>query len=489
MAATGARDRAPNVLVVILDAVRAQAVRWGGGSGSVDTPVLEALVRGGATVFRRLVAPANWTIPAHMSFFTGTYPSAHGRRTFQKGAAPFETVAAWLRRQGYQTGLFTEQLHLVSGYGLEDGFEVRRARRIMASNEDRTPLHQLVGNRRILYSGVIRKMVERVPPAVFPVNALNYPQEVAFKAERCTDFVNTEFDRWIEERDRGKPFFGFVNFVDSHEPYPSLNGDRALGFWDRWYSRTARYYLLAVPELQRFVPWAELERGYLDTIRESDAKVGHLLETLDRASERQRTLVVVTSDHGQSFGERGNVYHGCGATESITRVPIMVAPPDGVSLPAIVEPWVSLCELSGWLKATASGKPPFDPTGKAPFPFVPASRQAGYVYFEGGPASDQNRSLRGIRLDLSWNHRQIAAYLEERKYLLDLGTGVIEYWTYPSDPDHDEGTRLDPPEVSEVRRKIFGPYEALDAERQKTRPLAPTEEVVLDEQMRSWGYE
>ncbi len=489
MAARSARDRAPNVVVVILDAVRAQSVRWGGGAGAAATPVLEGLVRGGATVFRRLVAPANWTIPAHMSFFTGTYPSAHGRRTFQRGAAPFETVAAWLKRQGYQTALFTEQLHIVSGYGLEDGFDVRRARRIMTSNEDRTPLFRLVGNRRILYSEFLRKIVERIPPVVFPVNALNYPQEVAFKAERCTDFVCTEFDRWIEGRDRAKPFFGFVNFVNSHEPYPSLDEDRALGFWDRWYSRTARYYLLAVPELQQLVPWAELQRGYLDTIRESDRKVGELLQTLDRAGELQRTLVVVTSDHGQSFGERGNVYHGCGATESVTRVPIAVAPPDGVSLPAVVEPWVSLCELSGWLKAAASGKAPFDAMGKAPFPFAPASRQTGVVYSEGGPASDQNRSLRGIRLDLPWNHRLIAAYQEDCKYLLDLRSGAIEYWTYPADPDHDVGTLPSASEAPELRRKIFGAYEALDAERQKSRPLAPTTEVVLDEQMRSWGYE
>jgi arylsulfatase A-like enzyme len=424
-----------------------------------------------------------------MSFFTGTYPSAHGLRSFVKGPPPFETVASWLNRRGYATGLFTEQLHLVSGYGLEEGFELRKATRIMQSNDDRSSLHRLFGRRKVLYAPTLRETIRAIPPVVLPVNALNYRSEVSFKRERTTEFVPREFRSWITGRDRHRPFFAFVNFVNCHEPYPELDGQNGVPFFPKWFSRTARYYLLAIPELQSHVPWQTLERAYLEAIRQADAKVGELLRALDDAKELDNTFVVVTSDHGQSFGESGNVYHGCGATESIVRVPCVVRPPEGVALPRRVEPWVSLTEASGWFRAVANGRPAFDATGRAPFPFVPQSREAGIVFFEGGPASDQNRSLRGVRTDLTWNHRLVAAYRGQEKLVLDLVTGAIDAWKFPGDPDHSSPTRLTASEAKTTRPEVFGPYERWEAERLATRGSTPVVEAELDEQMRSWGYE
>jgi arylsulfatase A-like enzyme len=481
--------RGPSLLFIILDAVRAQSVRAGGATTPAETPVLDGLVRDGATVFDRLIAPANWTIPAHMSFFTGTYPSHHGLRSFVKGPPAYETLASWLNRRGYATGLFTEQLHLVSGYGLEDGFEIRKATRIMQSNDDRTSLHRLFGRRRVLYSSAVRETIAAIPPTVLPLNALNYRSEVSFKRERTTDLVPREFREWITHRDPRRPFFAFVNLVNCHEPYPELDGQNEHSFLARWYARTARYYLLAIPQLQSHVPWEAVERAYRESIRHADAKLGALLAALREAGELDRTLVVVTSDHGQSFGEGGNVYHGCGATESITRVPCVVRPPEGIDLPRRVAPWVSLTEAWGWFRATANGKRPFDAEGKAPFPFVPQSREGGVVYFEGGPASDQNRSLRGIRTDLSWNHRLVAAYRDEEKMILDLDTGTVDRWRYPGNPDTSPPDRLGDQEARSLRREVFGPYERWDAERRATRGPAPVVEAELDEQMRSWGYE
>lgn len=481
-----APGRRPNIVVVLLDCVRAKSVRTGGASAGAVTPVLDRLARPG-TYFPRAVAPANWTIPSHMSFFTGEYPSAHGLRTFRPGAAPRETIAGWLKRRGYATALLSEMVHLVAGYGLEDGFDYRFARRLGLSDADRTTTNRLVPYAGFLYSEPVRRLLARLPPLVIPMNAFNHPQEVAFKQQFCGEYMVEAFSAYLAARDRRRPFFAFVNLVNAHEPYVA----EGLGPLARWFARTPRYYLLAVEGLQREVPWSGLLGGYHRSIEEADAKVGRLLAALDREGLSDETLVIVTSDHGQSFGEGGNVYHGCGATDSITRVPLWVRPPAGFSVPGRVERWTSLCDLPSWIRAAASGLAPYDDEGRAPFPHSAAAPDDGIVYCEGAPASDPNRSLRGIRTDQLWNHRLLAAYREEEKYILDLETGRVYGGPIrPEDEEQPAPAPVDPARADRVRSEWFGAYEGDEARRRRVeRPGTPGAlPEDLAHRLRSWGY-
>jgi arylsulfatase A-like enzyme len=481
-------DRSPNVLLIVLDAARAKSLAVGGGRPVAHTPVLDRLATEG-TRFTRAVAPANWTIPAHMSMLTGTYPSTHGARTFRRGPPPFESIATWLKGRGYQTAVMTEQLHLVGGYGLEEGYDGRFASRMLMPNEERHIAYQLFGGSPWLYSAEVRRLVERLPTTIVPLNAINHPGEVTFKRERCGEKIVQDFRSWIQTRDPQRPFHALVNMVDGHEPYPITENGAPRGFLDRWYSRTPRYYLLAVPGLQRKVPWDVLEAGYRQCLQDADRKVGELLGALGEAGELARTLVIATADHGQSFGEGGNVFHGCGATESITRVPLVIVPPSDVKVPELVTRWTSLCEIPAWIKAAATGRAPYGPDGMAPFPFSASVPDPGIVYAEGGPASDQNRSLRGIRTDAPWNQRLVAAYRGEEKYLLNLATNGLERWALNSDPDVTPGEPLVGDAGRTLRREVFGRYEEADVQRITTHTGVQGVEVELDKYLRSWGYD
>ena len=76
-----------------------------------------------------------------MSIMTGTYPWVHRRRTFVRGDAPMETIAMWLKRRGYSTGMFTEEAHLTGGAtpsaetmnleAKQQVVDLRRSRRLM----------------------------------------------------------------------------------------------------------------------------------------------------------------------------------------------------------------------------------------------------------------------------------------------------------------------------------------------------------------------
>ena len=102
--------RPPNVVTIVLDCARAKNFSTSGGDRLAKTPEIDSLAASG-TAFPRAVAPANWTVPSHFSIFTGAYPSVHGIRTYQKMAEPPRTTAAWLRRAGDETSMFTEKLY------------------------------------------------------------------------------------------------------------------------------------------------------------------------------------------------------------------------------------------------------------------------------------------------------------------------------------------------------------------------------------------
>ncbi|MCI4332344.1 MAG: sulfatase-like hydrolase/transferase [Thermoplasmata archaeon] len=485
----GGPTRPPNLLFIVLDCARAKSFAANGGDRTARTPVIDRLARDG-TVFPGAVAPANWTVPSHMSMFTGDYPGTHGRRTFERGPAPRETTASWLARRGYETAMFTEMVHLVGGYGLEDGYAQRVARHIGISDEERTTSNWIASHSEALYSPWMRRLLERVPPFIVPLNFVNHPQEVAFKREVCNSFVPDAFRTWVDQRDADRPFHAFVNLVDAHEPYPLVPNGHRIGAMSRWYARTPRYYLLAVPGLQARVPWEELLRGYLWSIEQADRKVGAMVEALERAGERDRTLIVVTADHGQSFGEGGNVFHGCGATDSIARVPLVVSGPAEFSLPHRVDRWTSLCELPSWFKAAASGRAPFDETGTAPMPFGAPVPSTDAVFCEGAPASDPNRSLRGIRADAPWNHRLLAAYRGEEKLVLDLETSDVFRWTMTgSDPDLRPPEPCSPGESRALRAEVFEPYRGIESVGRGGPSLDQALAPEIDARLRSWGYD
>ena len=481
--------RSPNVIVGILDCARAKSFGSSGGTRVAPTPAIDALARRG-TVFPRAVAPANWTVPSHMSIMTGSYPNVHGRRTFARGAAPMETFASFLQRQGYETALYSEMVHLSAGYGLEDGYAIQRSKKMGVSDDDRTLSNRLTPYLSFLYGPGVRTLVERVPPFIVPMNAVNFPQEVAYKREVCGDYLLDDLDRWLATRSKDAPFHLFFNFVNAHEPYELVPNGHPPGFLGKWYARTPRYYLLAVRGLQGHVPWAALEGGYLRSIEEADAKIGRLWRILEKHGEAGRTMFLLTGDHGQSFGEGGNVYHGCGATDSITRVPLVVAGADGMSLPSRVDRWTSLTEISSWVRAAGSGETPYDEHGHAPFPFSASAPDDTTVYCEGGPASDPTRSLKGVNPDQSWNHRLLAAYRDDAKYVLDLDTGEIVRWRLPGpDPDHSPPERGDAATAREWRQQIFAEYEARDQELRRKGGAPGALDVSLDARLRSWGYD
>ena len=481
----------PNLIVVVLDCVRAKSLRVCGSEAPAETPELDRLASRGVT-YTHAVAPANWTVPSHWSMLTGQYPAVHRLRLAGRVANAPDTVSIELSHGGYETALFSEQEFLVAGLGFEDGYAVKvgPAGGAGAVTEEKAPPRSGLPDTQRLYSDTMLNVLDAIPPLIVPFAAVDYRVQTAYKTRICSDEIAARFQSWIGARKSSRPFHALVNFVDAHEPYLPSEDERRLGWLSKWYARTPRNFLLLLPQVRSRTPWDSVRREYHRAIASADRKLGLLVRALSEAGALENSALIITADHGQALGEAGTVYHGNGATDALTRVPLVVVPPGNQSAPSRVDRWTTLCEIPRWLRSYAQlgnsvGTRP-ESEGAPDSDGLPA----GVVYCEGSPASDFGRQLRGRSLQEGWNRRCLVAYKDRDKWVLDLELGSITHWTVDDwTSDARPGDRLEGPASAEVFSSIFQPYEQLE-----TRHAASAQRLVpvhgsVAERLRAWGYD
>src|SRR5262245_4198426 len=187
----------PNVLLIVLDTVRAQNLSLY-GYHRPTTPNLERFAGSGVR-FDRATSPSPWTLPAHASMFTGRWPNELSADWEVPLDGTFPTLAELLRDQGYVTAGFVANTNYCGyEFGLNRGFlwyedYIVSAREILVSSSLA---------RSIINSGTVRR-------------AVGYYDGFTRKNAAA---INDNFLRWLTRQDR-RPFFVFLNYFDAHEPY------------------------------------------------------------------------------------------------------------------------------------------------------------------------------------------------------------------------------------------------------------------------------
>jgi arylsulfatase A-like enzyme len=309
-------DRAaPNVLLIIWDTVRAASLSLY-GHPHATTPMLDRLAQQGL-VFDWAIAPSSWTLPSHGTIFTGRFPHELGTDWFTPLDDTFPTIAEVFRENGYATGGFSANGNYTSHHtGLDRGFESYQVYRLSVS--------QLLWSAQLLNSRIVHHLlqsrsVEHVVAVLRAFNWSLFPRP-GYDRKRAGE-VTADFLRWQSKVDQ-RPYFAFVNYMDAHQVYwspPSYQG--------------------------QFTKGTELENQYDAAIAYLDDQVGQLLAELQLRGELDNTVVVVTSDHGELFGEHGLYEHANGLYFRLLHVPLLVLVPGRtVSDTRVTQP-VSLRDL------------------------------------------------------------------------------------------------------------------------------------------------
>ena len=274
---------ARNVVLVVADTLRADHLGCYGYTRDVS-PHLDRFAAS-ATRYANAVSSSPWTLPSHASLFTGMDPWQHGAHLlpvkghFLRNVRPLDashlTLAEALREEGFRTAAFVANGGFLAPWvGLDQGFETY---------------------------AVKRQAARLANPAIFA---------------------------WLEAQQ--EPFFLFVNYMDTHRPY---NTDGNLPGLDPPPLRDRELIVRLIEQVLPGVdpPAPALVRQVIDQydagVANVDAAIGALLERLRDQGRFDDTLIVVTSDHGEYFGEHRLVDHSKDVYQEALRVPLLVRRP------------------------------------------------------------------------------------------------------------------------------------------------------------------
>jgi len=289
-----AGDGARTVVLISIDTLRPERL---GVYGNTDgpfpvSPRIDELAQQ-AVVFEQCLAGSPWTLPSHMTMLTGLDPITHGVKNRDNKLSPkAPTLAASLKADGFSTAAFTDGGYVDSIYGFDRGFDV-------------------------------------------------------FDDQRAFDGSPNGFERllpkaldWLQARRSDEDVFLFLHTFDVHAPFQE-GDDEVIGrFRERevpdgprdWgLNQISHFYQQTKMGLGEYRRMSELLNDYDAGVFEADRGVGRVLDTLAELDRFDEALVIITSDHGESFFDHGlHIGHGLGLYDDELRVPLIVRFPRGV---------------------------------------------------------------------------------------------------------------------------------------------------------------
>jgi arylsulfatase A-like enzyme len=418
---------ARNVVLIVLDTVRADHLSLYGYARDT-TPNLTRLAEQGV-LFERARSTAPWTLPSHASLFTGRWPHELDVERLGRLDTRCTTLSEFLGAQGYATaGFVANPLLCGNKSGLARGFD----------HYSDYPVNLAEVFRASSFGWVLSRLGARV------VGELRWCFTSDARGTISLDFVrknaravNREFLDWLSNNG-DRPFFAFLNYFDAHDPYltpegatsqcaavPNSRSDFAmLRDWQRLDKDT-----LAPKDIQ-------LARdAYDNCIASLDHEIGQLIDELQTRGPLEKTLLILTSDHGEQFGEHRTFGHGLSLYEPEVHVPLLMIAPASVPRGRVVGQAVSLRNVPATIVDFLGLK------SVSPIPGISLSaawqeRPAHSVSLRLAPMSELNARIEDVPVPRNAPALDgpVRAILSDGTVYIHHGSGAEELYDLDSDP-------------------------------------------------------
>ncbi|MFD1571294.1 sulfatase [Halorubrum laminariae] len=334
----------PNVLLIVLDTARAQAV--------YDEEVMPNLNQFAekSLKFTNAFTTAPWSLPSHSSLFTGEYTSNHRTHADSQHFDPdIDPLAERFRQGGYRTVAFSNNVWISPTFGFDQGFDGYSVGWELFENS--TDIVAIAKE----YDSTVKR-VKALVPELFSidspktiVNALysNYLRKFYDSGAWLT---NRRIRHWLESNSNDEPFFMFVNYLEPHLDYDppkshieEVTPESVEAPSADELNQNAWSYIAGDEDMSDD-DFEDLRLLYDAELRYLDKRLGQLFRYLSESGLLDDTVVVVTGDHGENIGDYGLMDHQYCLYDTLLNVPLLAHYPDSIS-PGIREDLVEIREL------------------------------------------------------------------------------------------------------------------------------------------------
>jgi len=300
----------PNILFIVIDTLRADRLGCYGYHRQTSPHIDE--IAGQGALFKKVVAPGAWTLPTHASMFSGMYPSRHGAHLEDFNLDDdITTLAEYFAGRGYYTAGFCHNGWISHTNGFAQGFQ---------------SYFQMWKTLSIRYSAVelLRQIYFR--------NRYSDDSDLLAVMNNDAAITNRFILEWIRKNYTQKhPLFLFINYMDVHGPYkpprtisyPFLDEElleRSFNFHPAHFHFNYEKYDRTAKET--------LSRLYDGGIHYLDYQLSRLFRELSSQMSLDDTVIIITSDHGESLGENRMIGHDMSLYNTVTSVPLIIRYPE-----------------------------------------------------------------------------------------------------------------------------------------------------------------
>ena len=293
-----------NVLVYLVDTLRADHLKAFNSGTRVRTPGLDQLVQQGSAVFASAHTQENWTKPSVATLLSSLFPWEHHATTTEAVVpAAVELLPERLGKLGFYTGAFIANGYVSDKFGFKQGWSTYR----------------------------------------------NYIREGRYSR---AEFLAADVLEWLDKRPSEKPFMLYVHAIDPHVPYKPtgqfmslydpLPYDGVVDFKDdNELLEKIKIGSIKLKDRDK----VHLEALYDSEISYHDLHFRTIVAALEKRGLAQDTMIVVVADHGEEFWDHGSVGHGHSVYEELLRIPMVIRLPGVTQAPTRVSSAAGLVDI------------------------------------------------------------------------------------------------------------------------------------------------